>query len=156
VHLVRPLVDTVTGFGSREAMAAALNRAVVPGAPDSVLAIFSLDGLGELSEELGDEAGNEAIARLAHEFGRFISPDGECYAPRRHEFAALFTLPFRRVETILAAAAIAVRREGSVFSISTSFGFAHLPREAGSPIRALMVAEQRRAQQLRRQASGGR
>jgi GGDEF domain-containing protein len=152
VDFVRVPVEPVTGFGTREAMVAALNRAVESDADPSVLAIFSLDGSGEFREELGEEVSNEVIARLAEEFGRFIRPDGECFAPRRHEFAALFTMPYAKVETILAAAAIAIRREGAIFSIQTSFGVAHLPREAGSPVAALVVADQRRvaAQKLRR------
>jgi GGDEF domain-containing protein len=145
-------VDAVTGFGTRDAMFAALTRAVEPDASPCTLAIFSLDGSGEFREELGEEVSNEIIARLAQEFARFIQPDGECYAPRRHEFAAIFTLPFAKVETILAAAAIAMRREGAIFSIQTTFGVAHLPGEAASPVAALMVADQRRvaAQKQRR------
>jgi hypothetical protein len=63
----------------------------------------------------------------------------------------LFTLPFMQVERILAAAAIAVRREGAIFEISTSFGYTHLPGEARSPTQALIVADKRRltAQRLR-------
>jgi GGDEF domain-containing protein len=145
------VVDKVTGFGSREAMVAALEHAVVPGAPYSVLAVFVLDGLPEFAKQQAAEASNEMITRLAQEFERFIGPDGECYAPRRHEFAVLFTLPFMQVERILAAAAIAVRREGAIFEISTSFGYTHLPGEARSPIQALIVADKRRltAQRLR-------
>ncbi len=145
-------VEPVTGFGTREAMVAALARAVESDADPTVLAIFSLDGSGEFREELGEEVSNEIIARLAEEFARFVRPDGECFAPRRHEFAAIFTLPYAKVETILAAAAIAMRREGAIFSIQTTFGVAHLPREADSPVAALIVADQRRvaAQKLRR------
>jgi GGDEF domain-containing protein len=148
-------LDPVTGFGSRAAMLAELERAVEPGSEPRVLAIFSLDGSGEFREELGEEASNEVIARLAHEFARFICPDGSCFAPRRHEFAALFSLPWPKVETIIAAAAIAVRREGALFSISTTFGVAHLPVDADTPVGALMVADQRRvaAQRRRRQAT---
>src|SRR5689334_4544826 len=125
-------------------MVAELERAVMPDSPPCTLAIFSLDGSGEFREELGEEVSNEVLARLAQEFARFVEPEGVCFAPRRHEFAALFHLPWPKVETILAAAAIAVRREGAIFSITTTFGVAHLPGDADTPVAALMVADQRR------------
>ena len=129
-----------------------LEQAVVPGSPPCTVAVFSLDGSGEFREELGEDISNEVIARLGQEFARFIEPDGVCYAPRRHEFAAIFWLPWPKVETILAAAAIAVRREGSIFSITTTFGVAHLPADADTPAAALLMADQRRvaAQKQRR------
>lgn len=151
--LVQLQVDPLTGFGSREALLVELRAALAPGAAPTVLAIFSLDGSGEFREELGEDVSNEVIARMAQEFARFVRPDGACYAPRRHEFAALFRLPWPRVETVLAAAAIAVRREGSLFSISTTFGVAHLPHEADTPVAALVVADRRRVEaQKRRRA----
>jgi GGDEF domain-containing protein len=148
--LVQLEVDPLTGFGSREALLAELRLAVKPGSPPTVLAIFSLDGSGEFREEIGEDVSNDVIARLADEFARFVRPDGACFAPRRHEFAALFRLPWVKVETVLAAAAIAVRREGSLFSISTTFGVAHLPQEAGTPVAALVVADRRRVEAQKR------
>jgi hypothetical protein len=62
----------------------------------------------------------------------------------------MFRLPWPKVETILAAAAIAVRREGSIFSISTTFGVAHLPDDADTPVGALVVADKRRVAAQRR------
>lgn len=143
-------VDPVTGFGNRAAMLAELAAAIAPGSDPSVLAIFSLDGSSDFREELGEEVSNEVLGRLAQEFARFVEPAGACYAPRRHEFAAMFHLPWPKVETVLAAAAIAVRREGAIFSISTTFGIAHLPDDADTPIAALMVADQRRVAAQRR------
>jgi GGDEF domain-containing protein len=152
--LVQLQVDPVTGFGSREALLAELQLAVERGSPPAVLAIFSLDGSAEFREELGEDVSNDVIVRLAQEFARFVRPDGVCFAPRRHEFAALFRLPWPKVETVLAAAAIALRREGSLFSISTTFGVAHLPQEADTPVAALVAADGRRVEaQKRRRAA---
>jgi GGDEF domain-containing protein len=143
VDVARPLIDPVTGFGARDALIAALERAVAPLCEPSILAVFSLDGAAEWRDDLGEEVGNEVITQLSQVWARFVEPAGVCYAPRRHEFAALFNLPFAKVETILAAAAIAIRREGAIYGISATFGVAHLPSEADSPIGALTAADQR-------------
>jgi GGDEF domain-containing protein len=153
LDLARPQLDPVTGFGTRRDLLDALEQAVRPEAEPSILAIFSLDGAAEWRDDLGEEISNQVIAQLAQEFARFMQPGGTCYAPRRLEFAALFTLPFAKVQTMLAAAAIAVRREGAIYGISTTFGVAQLPGDADSAVGALMVAD-RRLVAARRRRSG--
>ena len=153
--------DPLTGFGSRAALMARLATAVDPAGRPSVLAVFGLDGLDEFEERFGTSETDALIARLAVEFAHIVRPEGACYAPRRREFSALFDRPFPAVEPILAAAAIALRREGELALISTSFGIALLPAQARDPITALIVADRRlneasRARRKIRAASGAR
>ncbi len=151
--------DPVTGFGGRAALLAHLAVAVDPESEPSVVAVFGLDGLDEFEERYGTSETDDVIARLAHEFARMVQPEGVCYAPRRRELSAIFDLPFAAVEPILAAAAIALRREGAMTLITTAFGFAVLPDQADNAIGALIVAdrrlnEARRAQRRMRTLSG--
>jgi GGDEF domain-containing protein len=144
--------DPVTGFGSRAALIADLWEAVDPQATQRVLAVFGLDGLDEFGKIYGAAAMKEVIARLAGEFAQMLAGEATCYAPRRREFCALFPLPLHEVEPILAAAAIALRREGAMTLISTAFGVCVLPDQAGDPVLALTVADKNltRARRLQR------
>ncbi len=142
-------VDPLTGFGSRGALLADLASAVDRAHEPSVFAVFGLDGLDEYEEAHGTAETNAVIAALAGEFARLVCPEGVCYAPRRREFCALFDLPFAAVSPILAAAAIAIRREGAIALVTAAFGIALLPHQADSPVGALVVAD-RRLDQARR------
>ncbi len=147
--------DRLTGFGSRAALLARLAEAVERESQPSVLAVFGLDGLDEFEKAYGSFGADDVIARMAAEFARIVRPEGVCYAPRRREFCALFTLPFAAASPILAAAAIALRREGAITQITTAFGVAVLPEQAHDPTGALIVADRnlnqaRRAQRRNR------
>ena len=140
-------------------MLADLSVAVAPGSEPSVVAVFGLDGLDDYEKACGTAAADDVIARLATEFARMVRPEGICYTPRRREFCALFDLPFTEASPILAAAAIALRREGAITQITSAFGVALLPAQAHSAIAALAVADRhlndaRRAQRKPRPVVG--
>jgi GGDEF domain-containing protein len=107
----------------------------------SVFAVFGLGGLDDYEKVYGLGATNELIVRLAGDFARMVRPEGICFAPRRREFCAIFELPVVEVSPILAAAAIALRRESSLADLLIAFGIAVLPEQADDPIAALMVAD---------------
>lgn len=151
-------LDPVTGFGSRAALLARLELAVDPLSEPSVLAVFGLDGLDRVEEVHGTAATHEIIAALADEFARIVGPDGACFAPRRREFCVIFEQPLAQIAPILAAAAIALRREGTMTLITSAFGIALLPDQAADPVGALIVADRqlnqaRRAQRKARRLS---
>jgi GGDEF domain-containing protein len=152
-------IDPLTGFGSRAALMVHLAAAVDPRSGPTAIAVFGLDGLDELEHVYGASKANDVIVRLAEEFARMVRPPGFCYAPRRREFCVVFDLPLAAVTPIVAAASIALRREGAMARITTPFGIAVLPDQADDPIGALRVAdrnlnEARRAQRRKRPVPG--
>ncbi len=153
------VVDPLTGFGNRAALLAHLAEAVEPLTETSVFAVFGLDGLDAFEKAYGTSAADDLISRLAEDFAQMVRPEGLCYAPRRREFCAIFELPLAAVSTILAAAAIALRREAAMSQIAIAFGIAVLPGEAADTIEALQVADRnliqvRKAQRRARSALG--
>jgi GGDEF domain-containing protein len=155
-----PLVaDPVTGFGSRGALLTHLARAVDPASGPSVVAVFGLDGIEEFDKAYGAARGDAVIARLADDLARTVGRAGACFVPRRREFCVHCELPLDAATPILAVAAISLRREGAINSISTPFGIVVLPEGADDPIAALAVAdrnlnEARRARRAIRPARG--
>jgi GGDEF domain-containing protein len=151
------LADPVTGFGSRRALLAHLERAVDPASRPSVVAVFGLDGIEEVVKLHGMARGDEVIARLAEDLARTVGPAGTCFVPRRREFCVHCELPLDEATPILAVAAISLRREGAINAIRTPFGIVVLPEGADDPIAALAVAdrnlnESRRARRALRSA----
>jgi GGDEF domain-containing protein len=134
--------DRLTGFGSRRKLIADLTAALEPESPPSVLAVFDLAGSEDYRLVFGEPASDTLIVRLAEQFARIVEADGRCYRPRQDEFCTLVDLPIGSVATMLAAVAASLGEEGESFLITTSFGVALLPDEAGEPIEALMVADQ--------------
>ena len=150
--------DLLTGFGSRAALIARLAVAVERESPPSVVAVFGLDGLDEFEKAYGSFGADDVIARMAAEFARIVRPEGVCYAPRRREFCALFAVPFAAASPILAAAAIALRREGRSRRSRPRSASRCCPSRRTTPIGALIVADRnlnqaRRAQLRKRTGS---
>ncbi len=144
------------GFASRDDLIEDLREALRPGSSPGVLAIFALDGAEEYRRVNGESAGERLNGRLAEEFLSIVRPVGRCYTSRQDELCALFHLPIDIVSPILAAASIAIRREGEISLVTTSFGVALLPGQATGPIEALIAADQNlvRARRNRERQAG--
>lgn len=139
------LVDPLTGFGTRQALLAELEAAVGKGSRPTLLVIFGLDGFDEYVSLFGSLAGRTLIVKLASRLADALGPGASCYRPRRDEFAALVPTPVGGVTEVLDAAVAALRERAASVAVSTAWGAAMLPEEAGDPVEALKLADGRLA-----------
>jgi GGDEF domain-containing protein len=149
------LDDPVTGFGNRHKLMADLGKALEPGCPPSVLAVFDLVGMEEYRRLYGEKAGEELIACLAGRFAcvvnlaRAARPFGGleesvalCYRARRDEFCVLVNMPFDKVRYLLDDVAAALTDDDLPSLLAPpSFGVVLLPDEIDDPVEALMLAD---------------
>ena len=70
------LADPVTGFGSRRALLAHLDRAVDPASRPSVVAVFGLCGIEEFDRFHGAARGDKVTAQLADDLVRTVRLGG--------------------------------------------------------------------------------
>ena len=139
------LVDPLTGFGTRQALLAELEGVVGEGRSPTLLVLFGLDGFDEYVSLFGTLAGRTLIVKLAARLADALGSGASCYRPRQDEFAALVPTPIERVAEILDGAVAALRERAASVAVSTAWGAAMLPDEAGSPAEALMLADSRLA-----------
>ena len=138
------LVDSLTGFGTRHALIAALDTAI--GAADtSLLVIFSLDGFDEYGSLFGQLAGRTLLVKLAARLSEALGPDARCYRPRRDEFAAIVPTGIDGATGVLDAAVAALRERAAPVAVVASWGAAMLPAEATDAVAALALADERLA-----------
>jgi GGDEF domain-containing protein len=138
------LVDSLTGFGTRHALIAALDDAVTDG-ETSLLVIFSLDGFDDYSSLFGQLAGRTLLVKLAARLSQALGPDGRCFRPRRDEFAALVPTSIDGATGVLDAAVAALRERAAPVAVAASWGAAMLPDEATESVPALTLADERLA-----------
>lgn len=134
--------DPLTGFGTRTALLADVNRAIAESDSESQLAVFDLVGSDEYRRLFGERTTDALVTRLAEEFARVIRPNGSCYRPRHGEFCALVRLAPQAADGLLEDAASALQAAGESSLISFSYGVARLPGEADDAIEALIIADQ--------------
>ena len=138
--------DSLTGLGNRRKLTSELARArAAPRTSEQhLLIIFDLNGFKQYNDTYGHPAGDALLARLAAKLGTAAGSDGEAYRLGGDEFCVLATPPGRRGRSVpRAAPSPRSHEDGDGFSISSSFGAAFLPEEAGDPSAALSLADQR-------------
>jgi GGDEF domain-containing protein len=135
--------DPLTGLGDHAKLIADLTRALEPGSPAAIFAVFALVGWGDYERRCGELAGNRLIMRCATQLARVIDPVGVCYRSRRDELAALIRGSIDVASTALFGAESALSAEGGDSLVSAWFGAVVLPDEADDPVELLMLADQR-------------
>lgn len=138
------LVDSLTGFGTRHALIAALDAAV-QAQETTLLVIFSLDGYDEYSALFGQLAARTLLVKLAARLREALGPGGRCFRPRRDEFAALVETRIEGAATVLDSAVAALRERAAPVAVAASWGAAMLPDEADDPVAAVALADERLA-----------
>ena len=140
----RTVHNRLTGFGDHDKLIADLTRALEPGRPPSVLAVFDLEGRSTHRQIFGLRASDGLTNRFAEAFTFVMRPVGACYyIPRDDEFSALITQPIDEVWSVLIAAMRALNDVGEPSLITASFGATSLLDEAADPIDALILADER-------------
>jgi GGDEF domain-containing protein len=138
------LVDSLTGFGTRHALVAALDDAM-RAQEATLLVIFSLDGFDEYSALFGQLAARTLLVKLAARLTEALGPGGRCFRPRRDEFAALVETRIDGAASVLDSAVAALRERAAPVAVAASWGAAMLPDEAGDSVGALALADERLA-----------
>jgi GGDEF domain-containing protein len=136
-------LDPLTGLGDHDKLIADLERALDPGNPPAVVAVFELVGWHDYRRSSGELASDELIARCAIEFARAIGPAGVPYRSRQDELTALISRPIDEASSILLGAQERLQSEGESSRVTACFGTAVLPDEAADPIELLILADQR-------------
>jgi len=121
-------------------MMADLNRAVQPGSPRSVLAVFGFSGLKDHLETMTWSQGDTVLERLAARLTEAVGGTARVYAPRRGEFCTLFEGELGTGWTEIPAA---LDEEASLIGIGASSTLVVLTGEAASPTGAMRLANHR-------------
>jgi GGDEF domain-containing protein len=138
------LVDSLTGFGTRHALIAALDEAVAD-TETCLLVIFSLDGFDDYSSLFGQLAGRTLVVKLASRLAEALGPTARCFRPRRDEFAALVPTRIDGAASLLDSAVAALRERAAPVAVAAAWGAAMLPDEAADAVGALTLADERLA-----------
>ena len=130
-------------LGDRRALLADLTRALAPGSPDRVLAVFRLHGLRDLTDRSGTDAGGALLEVGAERLVSGVGPSGRCYRPRRDEWCVLLDGPLTSAIRALDSVTVELNATGGEYGVSVEAGVALLPEEAEDPISALERADLR-------------
>ncbi len=142
-HLMDKLQrDLLTGLPNRGKLFIDLPRALEEEQPHLV-AILDLDGFKAYNDAFGHGAGDALLIRLGHQLEAAVEGSGRAYRLGGDEFAVLAEGDAKSAARAIADASSALAEHGEGFSISSSCGFAELPREATEPVAALELADQR-------------
>ncbi len=137
--------DSLTGLGNRRKLTVELARvlALPQDGEQHLLIIFDLNGFKQYNDAYGHPAGDALLGRLAAKLGAAARSYGEAFRLGGDEFCVLAKPPAEEAAAFLSRTVAALHEDGDGFSISSSFGAAFLPEEAGDPSAALSLADQR-------------
>jgi GGDEF domain-containing protein len=139
------LVDSLTGFGTRQALIAELEEAVRAESRPQLLVVFCLDGFDEYVSLFGSLAGRTLLVKLSARLREALAPTGRCFRPRYDEFAALIETSIDAAKPLFDSAVAALRERATSVAVAAAWGAALLPTEAEDPIDALRIADERLA-----------
>ncbi len=137
--------DMASRCHPRENLLADLAAAVEPGSPISLLVVFRLGAFNEFLALHGNTAVDELLEAVVTDVTAAVGPQGAFYRSRKDELCGLISGRLDAVESDLFAAAAAVNRtqESRESGVAVGYGTAVLPREASTPIDALILADRR-------------
>jgi diguanylate cyclase (GGDEF)-like protein len=129
--------DPLTGLGNRRAMAQAIAQAVESGQTKYV-GLLDLDGFKAYNDRFGYPAGDDLLTGLAHRLEQAVAEIGAAFRMGGDEFCVL-------VDSTdgLAAAQTSLIESGPAFCITSSLGWAEIPREAAHATTAIALADRR-------------
>jgi two-component system cell cycle response regulator len=142
---VEASTDALTGLGNRRALTEDLAAALVvtETGPESLLAMFDLNGFKQYNDTFGHGAGDALLARLGERLADVVKPSGSAYRIGGDEFCVLARRTPQSAEGLLVAAASALADGGEAWSIDCSYGATWIPSEAATPSDALRNADRR-------------
>jgi two-component system, cell cycle response regulator len=135
------LTDALTGLPNRRKLLLDLQDAFdrARNGEARTLAIFDLNGFKTYNDTFGHPAGDALLSRLAGKLAEAAGPYGTAYRMGGDEFCVLLS----DSEPELHRVANALSEGGEGFTISSAFGAAVIPDDAGTVSGALSVADER-------------
>jgi diguanylate cyclase (GGDEF)-like protein len=109
----------------------------------AMLYLFDLNGFKRYNDTFGHPAGDRLLNRLGTAQKAAIEGDGLAYRIGGDEFCLLLTCAEDRFETVARAATEALTASDRGVEVSSSWGAATIPAEAGDPSAALQLADVR-------------
>jgi two-component system, cell cycle response regulator len=139
------VTDQLTGLGNRRRLMLDLEHVLAagPGADDTLLAIFDLDGFKAYNDGFGHPAGDDLLRRLGQRLEADQVEGGRAYRLGGDEFCVLAPTASGDPDAICRAAAEALSQSGTAFAVSASWGMVLIPSEAGSAEAAMRLADRR-------------
>jgi diguanylate cyclase (GGDEF)-like protein len=153
----RAETDQLTRLGNRRRLMADLEVFFQETSEEkeAVLVLLDLDGFKAYNDTFGHPAGDELLARLAHNLAA-VTGTGHAYRMGGDEFCVLSQVGAAMARALVERAVRALSEQGEGFMIGASYGTVILPSEAEGPSEALRVADRRMyARKASRRASPG-
>jgi diguanylate cyclase (GGDEF)-like protein len=153
----RAETDPLTGLGNRRRLMGDLEAFFQERSDESeaVLVLLDLDGFKAYNDTYGHPAGDELLARLAHNLAA-VTGTGQAYRMGGDEFCVLSQVGGEMARALVQPAVRALSEHGEGFTVGASYGTVTLPSEAQGPSEALRVADRRMyARKASRRASPG-
>ena len=145
--------DALTGLGNRRQLLADLDAI---GEAEATLVLLDLDGFKIYNDTYGHPAGDALLARLGQQLAATAGEGVAAYRLGGDEFCLLAQDADRAQEHARTASA-ALCEHGDGFEITSSYGFATMPKDAQDAGEALRIADQRMyTQKHGRESSAGR
>jgi hypothetical protein len=132
--------ETSTQLFDRSRLLVDLDEATDPNAPDSVLVVVGLHGLGE---EFGESGAHPIVMQLRDRFTAIVGGSGATYSTRYTELCAILDGSVHDVVQVLGAIHEGFARAAARVDVRVSTGFVELPREAFGAPEALSLADHR-------------
>jgi len=131
-----------SGLRDRRALFADLDHVFSPDGPNTLLAIFALDGLHEYRDFYGPPAARALVVELAARFASTLGQAGTCYQPREDEFVALIDASIPGATLLPGRCLDALHQPDPQVTVSATFGDVLLPDDADDPPAAVRLADQ--------------
>jgi diguanylate cyclase (GGDEF)-like protein len=139
------LTDDLTGLGNRRRLIDDLTKRLETATPESpaVLALFDLNGFKHFNDTYGHPAGDALLCQLAQRLTAAVGTHGSAYRLGGDEFCALLQGDPRTVDGLMPELERALSDGETAVAVSSSYGVALLPHEAGEVSAALALADRR-------------
>jgi diguanylate cyclase (GGDEF)-like protein len=139
------LTDGLSGLANRRRLMGDLEAALRSATTDvgRTLVFFDLDGFKSYNDAFGHNAGDALLARLGRALAASVFGLGSAYRLGGDEFCILLDRETRRLDPVVARAAVALSEQGEGFTVTASFGVVQIPSEAQSSEAALQLADGR-------------
>jgi len=137
--------DSLTGLSNRGRMEGDLGEICERSGAEQParLYLFDLNGFKRYNDTFGHPAGDKLLSRLGAALEEAVGDDGTAYRIGGDEFCLLLTCAEDRFDAVARAAAEALTESDRGVEVTSSWGAATIPAEAGDPSAALQLADVR-------------